>query len=146
MRIPLVILALTIITAHPVFGGSLEDRDCDRSGDRTVTIADAFIALRDAVGNCRTSRVCDSNGDYEPTVTDALLLLRYSVGLDVQLSCDCVYIDQCIHGAGDEDCAEMGFPGFHCFGSICVECIDSSDCSDGQVCDPCKRACSPASQ
>lgn len=137
---------IALFVVRPVHAGPAEDFDCDRTGDHKVTSSDALIALRDAVDNCRSSEQCDADGDEQQTATDALLLLRYAVKLPVELACGCLYIDQCIGSADDADCAENGFPGYHCFGSICVECTNDADCDDGAVCDLCSRSCVTTSQ
>lgn len=142
----IIVLMTALFIVGPAHAGPFDDINCDLTGDQKVTTVDALSALRQAVADCRTSQVCEADGDGEQTATDALLLLRYAVSIPVELFCDCLYIDQCIHSADDEDCAEVGFPGYHCFGSICVECIGDDDCEEGEVCDLCRRNCVADSQ
>jgi len=135
-------LALSLALAGPsaVYAGSEQDAFCDRSGDFDVTAVDALIALQDAVDTCETNHECDNNGDGENTATDALVLLGYAVGLPVDIVCECVIVDECF--GDDEDCVENGFPeGYRCTGSLCVECIEDTDCADGSSCDTCHFQC-----
>jgi len=140
MRFASALLALIVTVT---VANADENFDCDRSGDHKVTTVDALTALQDSVDTCKKDLHCDANGDDEETAADALLLLRYAVGLPVELACGCTYIDQCF--GDDQDCIDYGFPAnYRCTGSLCVECIEDTDCEDGQVCDQCSYACIPA--
>ncbi|HXC52330.1 MAG TPA: hypothetical protein VN634_15710 [Candidatus Limnocylindrales bacterium] len=134
--------ATAILVLFLIVGTALADEnfDCDRSGDHKVTTVDALSALQDSVDTCRKDMHCDANRDDEETAADALLLLRFAVGLPAELACGCTYVDQCF--GDDEDCVDSGFPdSYRCTGSLCVECIENTDCEDGQICDTCHYVC-----
>ena len=138
MRVLPQILAALLFVASA--GAATDPGECDRTGDGTITVLDAFRALRDAVDYCHTSYECDSDGDYTLTASDALVLLRHAVDLPADLQCSCIAIDQCF---GDEDCIEGYPPGFYCAAYLCVECEFDEECGDGEVCSPCRLECVP---
>lgn len=79
----------------------------DANGDSAITVLDALVVLRSAVGvptTCDGNCECDVDFDRELTVNDALETLRWAVGVE---SGGCGFQDRCFY---DEDCE----PGFSC--------------------------------
>lgn len=68
---------------------TLEGPMCgDANGDARITVTDALMALRTAIGdgNCPLS-ICDYNGDGKLLSSDALAILRVSVGQAIPPAC-----------------------------------------------------------